>query len=183
MTSEAFRIEGSWRPRPASTRDCAVCLGRMLGELATLHPAFANWNKKAKTRAAANQPAWTIPPDVGELTTVFERGRQCRDAPRKPWPEMGYRVSAWNGRDGSDGASLSVHAGTYARCSVHANSVDLALNPASQDNADLINGAVLSRHCLASSRPGSPTTASSSVGTITGGCSASGTGRRSAAAG
>src|SRR6185437_12661042 len=143
MTREAFRIEGSWRSRPASTRDCAVRLARMLGDLATLHPAFANWNKKARTRAAANQPAWTVPPDVDDLTTVFERGRQFTDAPRKPWPEMGYRVSAWNGRDGPDGASLSVHAGTYETYSAHANTVSIAFNLASRDSAGLTNGAVL----------------------------------------
>jgi hypothetical protein len=120
----------------------------MLRDLTTLHPAFANWNKKARTRAAANQPAWNVPPDVGELTTVFEKGRQFKDAPRKPWPEMGYRVSAWNGRDEPNGASLSVHAGTYATYSVYPNSVDLVLNPAGSDNADLICATVVKRALL-----------------------------------
>lgn len=143
MTGEAFMVGGKWRPRPASTRDCAVRLARMLGGLAKLHPAFASWNRKASTRGAANQPAWTVPPDISELTTVFEKGRQFKDAPREAWPEMGYRVSAWNGCDGPTGASLSVHAGTYATYSVYPNAVDLALNLADQDNADLICTPVL----------------------------------------
>jgi len=143
MTSGALRVGGKWRPRPASTHDCAVRLARMLGGLAKAHPAFARWNKKAKSRTAANQPAWTTPPDVGELMAAFEKGRQFKDAPRQPWPEMGYRVSAWNGRDGPTGASLSVHAGTYATYSVYPNTLDLALKPVSADNADLICTAVV----------------------------------------
>jgi hypothetical protein len=118
-------------------------LTRMLGKLVVAHPAFARWNRKAKTRAAANRPAWAMPPDIDELTVVFEKGRQYKDVPREPWPEMGYRVSAWNGLDGPDGASLSVHAGTYADYSVYPNTVDLVLKPAGIDNADLINSAVL----------------------------------------
>jgi len=35
-----------------------------------------------------------MPPDVDELTTVFEKGREFKDVPREPWPEMGCRVSA-----------------------------------------------------------------------------------------
>lgn len=143
MTGEAFRVGGKWRPRPASTRDCAVRFAAMLGGLANIHPAFAHWNKQAWSRAAANRPAWAMPPDVDELTAVFEKGRRYKDAPREPWPEMGYSVSAWNGRDGPDGASLSVHAGTYATYSVYPNTTDLVLGPAGPDNADLICSAVL----------------------------------------
>lgn len=94
MTGEAFRIERSWRPRAARTHDCAVRFAAMLGGLAKLHAAFAGWNKKAWSRAAANRIAWAMPPDVDKLTTVFEKGREFKDVPREPWPEMGCRGSA-----------------------------------------------------------------------------------------
>jgi Immunity protein 52 len=143
MTSEIYRVECYWQPRPESTRDCAVRLVRMLGDLAKVHPAFARWNRKAKTRAAANRPAWAMPPNIDELTAMFEKGRQYKDAPRQPWPEMGFSVSAWNGRDDSHGASLTVRPGTYANFASFPNTVDLALKPAGLDNSDLSNTAVL----------------------------------------
>ena len=79
MKSERFRIEAYWRPRQESTRDCAGRLVHMLEGLAKANPAFGRWNKKAKTRAAANRPAWAMPPDLTELTAVFEKGRRFKD--------------------------------------------------------------------------------------------------------
>ena len=143
MTAEVYRIEGKWRPRQESTRDCAVRLARMLDGLASAHPAFRHWNKQAPSRAAANRPAWAMPPDIGELTAVFEKGQQYKDVPREVWPEMGFSVSAWNGRDGPHGASLTVRPGTYATFSRFPNTIDLTLKPAGPDNTDLVNSAVL----------------------------------------
>src|ERR1700732_273672 len=108
------RLKAYWRPRQESTRDCAVRLASMLEGLTRAHPAFAQWNKKANTRVAANRLAWAMPPEIAELTQVFESGRQYKDVPREPWPEMGYSVSAWNGRERPYGASLSVRPGKYA---------------------------------------------------------------------
>jgi hypothetical protein len=54
----------------------------MLDGLANAHPAFGRWNKQANTRAAANTLAWIMPPDIEELTQVFEKGRQYKDVPR-----------------------------------------------------------------------------------------------------
>jgi immunity protein 52 of polymorphic toxin system len=115
----------------------------MLEGLAKVHPAFAHWRKKAKSRAAANEPAWTMPPNIDELAEVFERGRQYKDIPREPWPELGYSVSAWNGLDRPYAASLVVRAGTYADWIPFPNTVDLRLPPASPDNADLTSIAAL----------------------------------------
>ncbi|MBV9861865.1 MAG: immunity 52 family protein [Alphaproteobacteria bacterium] len=143
MTAEPFRIEADWRSRPQSTRDCAVRLAGMLEGLASAHPAFARWNKQAWSRAAADRPAWAMPPDIDELTAVFEKGRQYKDAPREVWPEMGYSVSAWNGLDGSRGASLTVRPGSYANFSPFPNTIDVALKPANAGNADLVNSDIL----------------------------------------
>src|SRR5579871_6668361 len=142
MTSQ-IHIEAQWRPRPESTRDCAIRLARMLEGLAHAHPAFTRWNRKAKTRAAANRLAWAMPPDIDELTAVLEKGRQYKDVPREPWPEMGYSVSAWNGRERPYGASLTVRPGTYATFTSFPNTLDLVINPPGDDNADLVNSAVL----------------------------------------
>jgi hypothetical protein len=143
MSSEAFKIEAKWQARPESPRSCAQRLAHMLAVLAAAHPAFARWNKLANSRAAANRPAWHMPPDTDELTAVFERGRQYRDIPREPWPELGYSVAAWNGMDPPCGASLSIRPGGYSDNRAFPNSVDLELNPASPGNADLICAGVL----------------------------------------
>ena len=143
MTGEVNYIKAYWRPRAESTHDCAMRLARMLGGLAMAHPAFARWNEQADTRVAANKPAWVMPPDIEELTAVFEKGRQYKDEPRVPWPEMGYSVSAWNGRDPPHGVSLILHSGTYADWIPFPNTIDLSLSRVGGDNTDLISVAVL----------------------------------------
>lgn len=139
MTGEINHIEAYWRPRRESTHECAVRLGRMLDGLAKAHPAFAHWNKKAYSLAAADKPAWAMPPNVDELVDVFEKGRQYKDVPRDPWPEMGYSVSAWNGLDRPYGSSLTVRPGSYGDWIPFPNTVGLSLNPAGPGNSDLIN--------------------------------------------
>lgn len=143
MTGEVNHVKAYWRPQEETTHDCAVRLACMLEGLAKAHSAFSRWNKKANIRVAANKPAWTMPPDIDELTAVFEKGRQYKDRPRIPWPEMGYSVSAWNGIERRYGASLSVRPGGYADSRPFPNTVDLKVNRAGPDNADLVCTAVL----------------------------------------
>jgi hypothetical protein len=143
MTGEVNHIEAYWRSRADSARDCAVRLGRMLEGFEKTHRAFSHWNRKAHSRAAANRPAWAMPPDIDELTQVFEKGRIHKDVPRVPWPGMGFHVSAWNGRDPPYGASLSVWAGADTELRSIPNTVDLSLKRAGPDNSDLINAPTL----------------------------------------
>lgn len=143
MSSEAFKVEAKWQARPESPRSCAQRLAHMLAGLAAAHPAFDRWNKLANSRAAADRSAWRMPPDTDELTAVFEGGRQYKDMPRKPWPELGYSVGAWNGMDPPCGASLSIRPGRYSDSRAFPNSVDLELNPTSPRNADLVCAGVL----------------------------------------
>ncbi len=124
MASEAYKLHVHWRDRPESRQSCARRLARMLEGLADAHPAFARWNKQAKSRAAADKPAWAMPPDIDELITVFEKGRQYKEVPREPWPELGYSVAAWNGRDPPYGASLSLWPGAFASNRPFPNSAD-----------------------------------------------------------
>jgi hypothetical protein len=143
MTGDPYRVEAYWRPRAESARACASRFACMLAGLAAAHPALVRWNKKAWSRTAANKPAWMMPPDVDELTNVFERGRIHKDVPHEPWPEMGYSVSAWNGRERPYGASLTVRPGGYIVSRRLPNTVDLVLNPAAPGNVDLVCSAVL----------------------------------------
>jgi hypothetical protein len=143
MTGEVNHVEAYWRPRVESTHDCAVRLARMLERLAKVHSAFSHWNRQAYSRAAANNLAWGMPPDIDELTTVFERGRQFKDRPRVPWPEMGYSVSAWNGIEGPYGTTLRIRPGGFTPSRSFPNTVDLKVSRAGPDNTDLISTATL----------------------------------------
>ena len=91
MRSEAHKLYVGWRARPGKHSACAVRLARMLQGLAKAHPAFAPDKGHG---AAADKSAWVMPPDINELTEVFEKGRQYRDVPREPWPELGDPVAA-----------------------------------------------------------------------------------------
>jgi hypothetical protein len=143
MNTANYELHVRWRARPERARACAVRLASTLEGLANAHSAFARWNKLAKSRAAANKPAWSMPPEIDELADVFERGRQYRDIPRDPWPEMGYSVYAWNGLSPPYGASLSVRAGLFADDRAFPNSVDLDVDPARLEDVALSSIAVL----------------------------------------
>lgn len=144
MTQEAYKSSVRWRDRPESTHACAIRLAYMLAGLAAAHPAFLRWNKKANSRAAANRRAWTMPPDIDELTAVFEHGRQYREVPREPWPELGYSIGAWNGREPPNGASLRVHAGSYSSHHMFfSNSVELEFNRSGPGGTDFASSVVL----------------------------------------
>jgi hypothetical protein len=115
----------------------------MLKGIAAAHPAFNHWNKLANSRAEADRPAWRMPPDTDELTAAFEMGRQYKDVPREPWPELGYSVAAWNGLDPPYGASLSVRPGRYSGSRAFPNSVELEFDQVTPANADLMSAAAL----------------------------------------
>jgi hypothetical protein len=121
----------------------------MFTGLAEAHPAFAHWNRKANSRAAANKPFCAMPPNVDELTEIFEKGRRFKDVPREPWPELGYSVYAWNGRDDACGISLDVHAGSYSLQRPEPNSIFLQLHGAQPGNEDFINAKALTRTLIA----------------------------------
>lgn len=143
MAAEAYKLHARWQDRPESPRSCAQRLAHLLAGLATAHPAFARWNKQANSRAAANRPAWRMPPDTDELTAVFDKGRQYKDVPREPWPEMGYSVAAWNGLDPPHGASLSIRPGRYSDNRAFPNSVGMEFDQSTPANADLLCAAAL----------------------------------------
>lgn len=54
-----------------------------------VHRAFALWNRKAYSCAAADKLFCAMPPRIEELTDIFAKGRRYKDIPRKPWPERG----------------------------------------------------------------------------------------------
>jgi hypothetical protein len=79
-----------------------------------------------------------MPPDPDELTQVFKRGLRHKDVPHKPWPELGFLVSAWNGLDPPDGASLAVWSGAYTAHMTFPNRVEMAVDSESDQLANAL---------------------------------------------
>lgn len=143
-----YQLSAFWTPRPEGAAACAARLARMFTGLAAIHPAFTRWNRGGRSRASANRPFCAMPPNLEELTGIFEKGLAHKDVPRDPWPEMGYSVSAWNGRDDARVVLLRVHAGAYNN-HPEPNSVSMQLPPAQPGNEDFINAEVPARVLVA----------------------------------
>lgn len=143
-----YQLSAFWGPRSENAAACATRLARMLTDLTTIHPAFTLWNRGGRSRATSNRPFCAMPPNLEELTGIFEKGLAHRDVPRDPWPEMGYSIGAWNGRDDACGVSLRVHAGAYYN-HPEPNSVGMQVPPTQPGNEDFINAKVLARVLVA----------------------------------
>lgn len=144
MSSLSFNLHAWWGPRPESAAACAEHFAGMLTALASLHPAFARWNKGGETRAAANRPFWAMPPRLDELTRIFEKHPFTRGRPKD-----GYSFVAWNGQDSCYGARLRMFVGGEFGAGRFRNNIGIHLNRAEPRNADLINAAVMKRALLA----------------------------------
>jgi hypothetical protein len=116
----------------------------MLIAFAPLHPAFARWNRKANSRAAANRPFCAMPPDIDDLARTFAKNPVHPGSPRS-----GYSAYAWNGKNSPYGLSISVDAGDDSSFYLFPNNVTIILSPRDAANADLINIAVLQPALLA----------------------------------
>jgi hypothetical protein len=118
----------------------------MLTELAALHSAFARWYQQAWTLEEAFVPFCKMPPQVEELTRVFEDGRHFTDVSNKLMPDLGYSVSAWNGTEGPDGLHMRVGAGADTDQRPFPNQVEITvhgLGGIEPGTPDLINAKLL----------------------------------------
>ncbi len=139
MSARFYDIALRWGAREESTHSCAVRLARMLDSLAAIHPAFRKWNRQGYNEEQWNKPFCVMPPDVDELTDIFERSRQYTDTSRELMPDLGFSASAWNGSEGPLGVNASWRAGAYGDFPDFPNAVEMNVDGPTVDNADLIN--------------------------------------------
>jgi Immunity protein 52 len=130
-------------PREESARACAVRFARMATALATIHPAFARWNRTAYTARRANAPFCTMPPDIGELTKTIERGRQIADVSREVMRDLGFSISGWNGEEGPGGVGFRMHVGAYTTTMRFPNQAHFTFGRLEEDNQDLLDIKIL----------------------------------------
>jgi hypothetical protein len=102
----------------------------MLEGLAKVDAAFARWYRMGMTRAEANEPFCSMPPDVAELRSLFEA-------------EEDLTLSAWNGIDGPRGRNFTCQAGSDRSFPFFSNGVEMPFHHLEPENADLLTVAVL----------------------------------------
>lgn len=135
-----------WGRRGDDARTCAHRLATMLTGLQTIHLTFERWFHKGYSLAQSFRPFCTIPPDLDALAAIFEKGRFMTDVrPRRPIPELGYSVGAWNGRNEEDGVSFHLMVGSTSDHKVFANTINISLEAGSLsvDNFDNVLRAVV----------------------------------------
>lgn len=131
-----------WGSRLESADVCALHLEEMLRRLSALHPVFGRWRRKGKTKAAAQQPFCSMPPDRAELQNAIAKTGE-RHVTGGPLPELGYRFSAWNELDDDHGLFFSAEVGEKRNGVGDFNNVFFQLGRESSANRDLLNYAVL----------------------------------------
>jgi hypothetical protein len=136
MDRESYKLEARWGPRRESIGWCATRCARMLEGLATIDPIFAHWYKQGMSRAKANKPFCSMPPDIQEFRQIFARA-----------PD--FALSAWNGIDGPRGVSFGCWVGHGRNYPIFPNHVDISLPRSTPESVDLLTVAVLKPAILA----------------------------------
>jgi hypothetical protein len=131
-----------WGSRLESPDVCALHLEEMLRRVAVLHTVFGRWRKRAKTKAAAQRPFCSMPPDARELRGIIAKTVE-RHVTGRPLPELGYRFSAWNELDEDHALFFRAEVGEERKGVGDFNSIFFQLGRETPANGDLLNYAVL----------------------------------------
>lgn len=95
--SDTFYVGGYWGPRQESVVDCARRLSRFMAMLARVHPLFATWYEKGRSREAAL--THQVDPSIERLQGLLRAGQAHRDDEhRSVMSDLGFSVGLWNGQ-------------------------------------------------------------------------------------
>jgi hypothetical protein len=149
MKAGPYRLETYGVSREESPRSCATRLARILSGLVLIHPAFGRWNQQGHTGSEWSVPFCAMPPNIDELTSIFEKGRHYRDITHELMSEAGFSVSAWNGMEGPLGVSMRLNVGSYWDRPDFPNQIDFELGDLEPASAGFIDKVVLKASLLA----------------------------------
>ena len=96
-----------WSKRKESRQEAAMRLNAYFSGLKKHSSLLNKWYE----RGGSKPEALSRPLDVKSLATALQDARNDRNG---IIPELGYKLSTWNGRDTPHGASLSVSIGLYS---------------------------------------------------------------------
>lgn len=106
--SETYYAGAYWRLRKESPEECGRRAEAFLQALAPIDPSFSCWFKLGRSRREALKHR--IEPDHVTLEKMFRRGKL------KPFEELGFRISGWNGEsDDDDACGFYIVCGGYAQ--------------------------------------------------------------------
>ena len=131
-----------WPSRLESPDICAVHLEEMLRRLVRLHPVFGRWRRQASSKAAAQRPFCSMPPEAKELRDIIANAGKHHVTGR-PLPELGYRFSAWNELDEDHGLFFNAKVGEQRGGVGDFNKIFFQLGREAAANRDFLNFAVL----------------------------------------
>lgn len=129
-------VAAYWGPREASPEEAAEALSQFLQAL-----DCPVWFEKG---SASPQPNEAVDTSKQGLADLFAKGVNRRDADKSVMPELGYRVSVWNG-DTQNPVELSAQCGVTSTTPGVSNSVVLKLPSTSawRDRSDTVFKAVV----------------------------------------
>lgn len=133
--SEAIYFGAYWGNRSEPATDCAERLVTCLESLSRLATILGEWRPKARTAKAAR--AMTLPTTVDDFAELLVAGQNRRDFDRSVVPELGYRWSAWNGRNAL-ACSLGLTCGASASQSGVLNTFNMSVPALDEPGAEEI---------------------------------------------
>jgi len=98
-----------WGPRRESISECASRLGQHFEALKVSSDGLSQWYRQGRRKPEATNPFDVSSSEV--LAQLLERGVNRRDDNRQGIPELGFRVSLWNGDRSGCSASTQVGCG------------------------------------------------------------------------
>jgi hypothetical protein len=106
-TIETYYAGAYWCLRKESPEECGRRAETFFKTLASVDPSFSRWFKKGNSRKEALKNV--IEPDQPTLEKMFRRGKL------KPFDELGFRISGWNGEvDDDEACGFYIVCGGYA---------------------------------------------------------------------
>jgi hypothetical protein len=109
-----FYIRAQWRNRRETAAEGAERLARLLRELPIVHPALGRWFVERSKGSRWFEPLGSMPPEPAQLEAALLRGIPRDPTFRKPPPEDGFTIQAWNGKElGRSWAEFRTTIGAY----------------------------------------------------------------------
>jgi hypothetical protein len=109
-----FNIRAQWRNHRETAAEGAERLARLLRELPMVHPALNRWFVERSKGTRWFERLGSMPPTPAELEAALLRSIPREATFRKPPPEDGFTLQAWNGKElGRSWAEFRTTIGAY----------------------------------------------------------------------
>ncbi len=114
-----------WGRRREDAAQCALRLERHFDALAALSPNLGTWLHGSGSKRQQRTRIDTSSKEI--LCNLLREGVNRTDVDQNVIPELGFRVSLWNGDAGRYSASTSVNCGLYANTKNLSNVANLSI--------------------------------------------------------